>query len=409
MGTFGNEFFQNLVEQTNDLIIRIDNRWRLRYLSPSVTKLMVHNKSAHIGGHVLSLFHPADRRNAITALAASIACRASSASVEARTPSIHGDVQDIMWTVSFNFDNKDHIQWIGAIGRNISKLKTTEEQLRKREEMWSLLFRASPTWIVLATLDQGRLIDCNDAFCRDTGYKKEEVIGRTSVEIGLWRGRPDREDMLQVIRLNKSLDKEPVNLGMKNGEIRDMLWSTTTLAIQGEQCLLSVLVDVTDLRNTERKLAAINEKLQTRSSELAEMNSALKVLLQHREEDKKDLESRVWHNIQNMIHPHLLKLISSPLSASQRAYLDIVKHRLDEISSSLGERLGKHALSLSTRELEIAGHIIEGHRNKTIAEILNISVYSVESHRFSIRKKLGILGKKTNLRTKLIAMSKPKE
>ena len=99
MGTFGNEFFQNLVEQTNDLIIRIDTRWRLRYLSPSVTTLMAHNKSAHIGGHMLSLIHPADRRDVITALTASIACRASSASVEARTPGIHGDVQDIMWTV----------------------------------------------------------------------------------------------------------------------------------------------------------------------------------------------------------------------------------------------------------------------------------------------------------------------
>ena len=290
MGTFGNEFFQNLVEQTNDLIIRIDTRWRLRYLSPSVTTLMAHNKSAHIGGHMLSLIHPADRRDVITALTESIACRASSASVEARTPGIHGDVQDIMWTVSFHFDNKDHIQWIGAIGRNISKLKTAEEQLRKREEMWSLLFRASPTWIVLVARDDGRIIDCNDAFCRDTGYKKEKVIGRTTEEIGLWRERQDREDLLQRIRLQKFLDKEPVSLRMKNGEIRDMLWSTTTLAIQGEQCLLSVLVDVTDLRNTERKLAAINEKLQARSSELAEMNSALKVLLQQREEDKKDLE-----------------------------------------------------------------------------------------------------------------------
>ena len=94
------------------------------------------------------------------------------------------------------------------------------------------------------------------------------------------------------------------------------------------------------------------------------------------------------------------------LSPTQHAHLDVIMDRLDEIASDIGERLGNDVYGLSAREMEVAGHIIAGKTNKDIAKILHISVHSVESHRFSIRKKLSLTGSRANLRTHLLNLSK---
>ena len=112
------------------------------------------------------------------------------------------------------------------------------------------------------------------------------------------------------------------------------------------------------------------------------------------------------HNIKKMIQPHLYNLRNSGLNATQVAYLDVAVSRLNEIASKLGFRLGYQAYGLTARELEVVGYIIEGKTNKDIADLLNISVHSIESHRFSIRKKLGLLGKRINLRPHLLGLSR---
>ena len=165
--------------------------------------------------------------------------------------------------------------------------------------------------------------------------------------------------------------------------------------MQGRECLLSVLVDVTDLKKTQKQLADANRELQDRSHDLAEMNSALRVLLKQREEDKNELESRVWHNLKTMILPHVNNLRQSGLSPTQEAHLDVIAGRLDEITSRLGRSLGKQAYDLTPRELEVTSHILEGKTNKEMAKLLNLSIYSIHSHRQAIRKKLGLLGSRS--------------
>ena len=398
-------FFKNLVETTGDLVTRIDHKGRLRYVSPSIEHVFGVKSSLCIGRKALSFVDRIDRRNSLEAFVGWIANRSRNASIENRIVSIKGETRHIIWAIHLDFDNRNALLGINTIGRDITKLKTVEKQLRRREEMWNTLFMSSPTWIILATLEEGKFLDFNHAFCDDTGYRKEEVVGRTTLEIGLWPNPEDRDRALDLIKKKGAIDKLPTVLRMRNGELRDFLWSTVIIEVRGQECLLSVLVDVSNLKKTEKQLAKTNKELKKRSSRLSEMNTALKVLLNQREEDKKDLESRVWHNIKKMIKPHLDNLLMTRLTPMQHAHLDVVNDRLDEIASSIGEKLGYAIYSLSTRELEVVGHIIAGKANKDIAEVLHISVHSVESHRFSIRKKLGIQGKRSNLRTHLLNLS----
>lgn len=407
MKSINSDFFQKRLGNDDDLFTRIDNKGRLQYVSYSAEKITGMIPHMCLGRKAISFVYKKDRRDTLKSFAGWITNGVRKAEFENRIVSTTGEIITLVWFVHIYFDKNGALLEILAVGRVITQIKEVVEQLQRREEMWNKLFMASPTWIALVTLKEGTFLDFNNAFCSDTGYHKEEVIGRTSLDIGLWSDGDGRKRALSLIKeRGGSLEKLPIRLRMKNGDLRNFLWSSTIIEIQGKRCLLNILVDVSNLRKIENQLAETNKILQEKSFRLAEMNSALRVLLDQREEDRKELESRVWHNIKNMIQPHLNNLRMTSLTTSQQAHLDVVFDRLDEIASSIGERLGHGVYGLSAREMEVAGHIIAGTSNKDIAEILHISVHSVESHRFSIRKKLGILGNRTNLRSHLLSLSK---
>lgn len=400
-----NEFFKDLVEKTADIVIRLDHKGRLLYLSPLDEKKFGVKPLQCIGKKALSFVHKDDRRNTLEKFTDWLCNKPVTANIENRIITATGRALNFIWSVCLYYDPSGYFSGIAATGKDITPINNKMKKLQKKEKIWSRLFMDSPTWMLLVTLEEGKFIDVNDAGCKDMGYTKKDIIGRTSTEIGLWPDKKERNHYLSLIKKRNRLDKLPVKFKMRDGKIRDYLWSTTVIEMEREKCLLSVLVDVSKLKKTEKKLDKINKKLQQRSNKLSEVNVALKVLLNQRDEDKKQIESNVWHNIKKMIQPHLKNLKVTDLNPLQHAHLDVVINRLDEITSSIGEKMGHNNYALSFRELEVAGHIIVGKANKEIAEILCISVHSVESHRFSIRKKIGILGSRTNLRTHLLSLS----
>lgn len=399
------DIFRDMVESTDDLVVRLDRRGRVFYISPSTMKIYGVPPEACLGTRALSFVHREDIRKTLELVAGVLAAKAGSATLENRYVDKAGNIRHMMWTMNFRYGDDGTLENISAIGRNITQHKLMEQRLRTNEERWNKLFMASPTWIVLASLDDGYFMDCNDTFCQDTGYAKKEVIGRTTLELGLWSGPEERNAILRLIKSRRRIDKHPLKMRMRDGVLRDFLWSGIIMEVLGKECLLSVLVDVSDLKQTQDQLASANRELKARSHELADMNSALKVLLRQREEDKDELESRMWHNLKNMIQPHIFNLRQSGLNPTQTAHLDVIASRLGEIASSLGRSLGHQAYGLTPRELEVAGHVLEGKSNKSISELLNISIYSVHSHRQAIRKKLGLLGTRGNLRNLLAELS----
>ena len=400
------DIFRDLVESTDDLVVRLDHQGRVFYISPSTMLIYGVPPQACLGKKALWFVHPGDRRRTQEMMTGFIAASVSSATLENRYVDAKGNIRHMMWSLNFRYGDSGALENINAIGRNITQHMLMEQRLRDNQERWNRLFMASPTWIVLASLDDGYLVDCNDTFCQDTGFTKKEVIGRSTMELGLWSGAKERNHILGLIDTRERIDKHPLKMRMRDGVLRDFLWSAIIVDVQGRECLLSVLVDVTDLKETQKQLAEANLELKARSHELAEMNSALKVLLRQREEDKTELESRVWHNLKTMILPHVFNLRQSGLNPTQEAHLDVIAGRLAEITSRLGKSLGQQAYDLTPRELEVAGHVLEGKTNKEIARLLNLSLYSIHSHRQAIRRKLGLLGTRVNLRGHLAGLSK---
>lgn len=153
----------------------------------------------------------------------------------------------------------------------------------------------------------------------------------------------------------------------------------------------------------ERKMAV--EALELKSRGLEEANTALKVLLQHREEDKTTLKEQVLTNVRKLVLPYLENLKHLHLNENQAAQVKIAEENLKKIVSPFLRNLTSRYLELTPREIQVANLVKEGKTTKEMTEILNISATAVDFHRKNLRSKFGIKNKKTNLMAFLSALS----
>ena len=143
--------------------------------------------------------------------------------------------------------------------------------------------------------------------------------------------------------------------------------------------------------------------MEIKNIKLEEANIALKVLLKKRDEDKIEIEEKVLMNVKELISPYIEKLTDSGLNQRQRIYLDVMKSNLEEIISPFMRRMHYEYSNLSSMEIKVANLIIQGKTTKEIAELMNLSPRTIESHRNRVRKKLELKSKKANLRSHLIS------
>jgi DNA-binding CsgD family transcriptional regulator/PAS domain-containing protein len=155
--------------------------------------------------------------------------------------------------------------------------------------------------------------------------------------------------------------------------------------------------DITDQRRAE-------EALQEGKRELEEVNRALRFLLRQRGEDQTEFEERVMLNVKELVVPYVEKLKKHGLGSKQEAYLNILESNLNDIISPFAHTLSSKYSSLTPTEIQTAQLIKEGRTSKEIADLLNVSTRTIESHRQNIRVKMGLHTKKANLRSYLLAM-----
>ena len=168
-----------------------------------------------------------------------------------------------------------------------------------------------------------------------------------------------------------------------------------------------VVVSHENITQVVKAQEALKEKeleLLQQKKMLEDSNTALRVLLEHREQDRLSLEENVLANIRKLIKPYL-EMLQFPINDERnRNLVGIISSRLDEIASPFLYRLASLNRVLSPREIDVAVMVREGRSSKDIAELLNISVSGVDFHRKKIRKKLGLTNEKSNLRSYLLSL-----
>jgi DNA-binding CsgD family transcriptional regulator len=162
--------------------------------------------------------------------------------------------------------------------------------------------------------------------------------------------------------------------------------------------------DVTPIMVMQEELKQKESELLQEREKLEETNTALRVLLRQRDEDKVRLEETVYNNVDRLVLPYIEKLLQGRLAEKHRTLAEIADNNLRDIVSPFLRTLSSLGLLLTPQETEVANLVRNGRSSKEIADIMNLSVSGIDFHRKRLRQKLGLANTQKNLRSYLMTL-----
>ena len=319
-------------------------------------------------------------------------------------------------------------------GKNLIRIRTaltdiTEsmragERVRESEEKLRLMFdqMVSASALTEVIFDKKgkphdyRYLEINPVFEHITGKKRNQVIGKTLLEVFPETERHWLQSFEKVALSGNPVEIENYHQGLdkyffvsvfrpQEGQMA-ITFNDVTERIRFERALQEAHDDLEkQVAARTRELKDINRELKMKTISLSETNTALKVLLKQREADKIELEEKVFLNFKELILPYLEKLKNKRLGAKEKAYINIIESNLNDIVSPFVRNFSARMFRLSPTEIQVLNLVKQGKTTKEIAGTMNLETSTIDFHRHNIRTKIGIKNKKINLSSYLSSLS----
>jgi len=252
------EFYRFLTENASDLLFIQDMDLRITYVSPSVTPLFGYTVEEAKRIYMKDIMTPESLERAMESFH-----RAVPMAYE------HGDFDIPL--MDYEYIRKDGSTFWGelkvrflfnaegspvstlGILRNIEKRKKAEDALRESESKFRTLFDLSPQAIALTETKTGRLVDVNIMFCQKTSYTKEEIVGRSTTEIGFY-SPGDRDRFVSALKTRGEVHGMEMDFRAKNGAILNNLMFAKEIRVSDQAFILTVFYDMTEKKRLEAQL-----------------------------------------------------------------------------------------------------------------------------------------------------------
>ena len=243
-------------------------------------------------------------------------------------------------TVLVRDERGQPLYWQG-LKIDITKRKQAELQARQSEERFSKAFRASPIGISISRLSDGMFTDINDGFVHIFGYNREEVIGKTALDLKLYGNGSERTELVQLLRENGQIRNYEKTTRTKSGEAIQVLFSTELIELDGETYALATILDITERKRAEEEILKLNAELEQRVQERTrELERALRA--------KDEFLASMSHELRTPLNAilglseSLTEYIAGPLNEKQLKYVTTISES------------GQHLLSLINDILDLA-------------------------------------------------------
>src|SRR2546427_3457033 len=252
--------FRALIEKSSDCISLLSPVGVILYdAEPATFRNLGYTSGELAGRNAFELPHPQDAGRLRKLLAELLQKPGNARTAQLRLRHKDGSWHWMEGTAT-NLRNEPSVQAIVINARDITERMLAEAKLRQSEERFSKAFLASPAAITIATLAEGRFIDVNDSFLHLMGYSREEIIGRTALGMDMWLSADDRSSFAERLREQGFVRNYECAFRTKSGEIREGLGAAELIQLNGERCILTLIVDITDRKRFEIELSKARDE-----------------------------------------------------------------------------------------------------------------------------------------------------
>jgi PAS domain S-box-containing protein len=168
------------------------------------------------------------------------------------------------------FDAAGRVVAVEGVAQDITERKQAEEALRKSEEKFAKAFRSSPIAVSVTRLSDGRIVEVNEAMLKLLHFRRDEVMGRTTLELSIWVDVADRAAFIGTVARKGSAHDVECRLRTRDGDIVTTQLSAELLEFGGEPCMLATLVDLTERKRAQEALRRMNEQLELQVAQRTE-------------------------------------------------------------------------------------------------------------------------------------------
>jgi PAS domain S-box-containing protein len=279
--------WNGIIQSAMDAIISVDSEQRIVLFNAAAEKLFGCTANETIGQpleqFIPERFRPMHRRQIDNYGATGVTNRAKSGTAVVFGRRSNGD----------EFPSEASISQIEIAGnklytvmlRDITERKQAEQVLHASEQKFSILFEKAAFAIALSRLADGVIVNVNEAFEKAFGYTKQEVIGKTSLELGINPDSERRALILAALKEQGSISNLESTLHTKSGDLRIFSVNVDLVDIGDEKYMLNVTHDITERKQVEAALQRAREelefKVQERTVELSRANALLQALMDY--------------------------------------------------------------------------------------------------------------------------------
>jgi PAS domain S-box-containing protein len=153
---------------------------------------------------------------------------------------------------------------------DITERVNAEAALRESELRFRTVFETNPDAVLVTRLSDAKILSVNDYCLKMSGYTREEMLGKTTLELGLWASPGERDNYMELVREYGAVENFEMKLITKPGRERIGLASARILILNDEQCLLNVVRDITEMKEAEARMMRSELRFRSLVSVLGE-------------------------------------------------------------------------------------------------------------------------------------------